>query len=1027
MSKCSNRKDLAASPAMQGVKEWRTLNELAQTDQFANLLHDEFPHAASEWPKGQSRRDFLKLMSASLALAGLSGCTRKADERLVPYVKQPEWMVPGKPLYFATAVTLGGYAKGVLVESYDGRPIKIEGNPDHPASPKRVSAATAYGASDAMTQGEVLNLYDPNRSANVLNIGSVSDYNGFTKTIADNLASHPDGQGIRLLTEGITSPTLVDQISRFLKKYPNARWHTFEPLSRENCRRGIEMAFGRPLEAIHSLDKAKAIVSLDENFLADGPTNLVYAAQFTDGRRVRADWAAAKRAMNRLFVAETSPMITAAMADVRCRVRPSELDKLAIALVDAVAGKTTSDLTDKQASWIKAAAVALNENRGASAVLISETASAAAHAAIHRLNADLGNIGKTVRYIDPVIVAPAGDASLASLVKDMNAGSVKTLLIVGGNPVYSAPADFEFASAMSKVDFRVHLSQHYDETGFYCHWHLPMSHELEGWSDARAFDGTATVIQPLILPLHATRNAIELFSTLLGEFDRDAHQVVQDYWRKSHGNDADFDAFWQKSLNDGVIAGTAFPIQDVAPVARADSAAVASAAAEYDIVFRADPCIYDGRFATNGWLQELPNPITKLTWDNAALMSAATAAKLNVENEKRVKISVGSRSVTAPVYVVPGHSDSTITVNLGYGRTKAWKIGDSEEDLLACGFSGYAIRTSTAMWWTVATSVEKIDGHYRLASTQEHQLMEHREPIRVRHVEDAATADADAAQLGRLRGQSPTGTRSIPLSLYKDFDYDAEPNKWGMVIDQNACIGCNACMIACQAENNSPVVGKDQVQLGRHMHWIRIDAYYAGDTEADAAGPFFQPLPCQQCEKAPCEVVCPVNATIHDNEGLNLQVYNRCVGTRYCANNCPYKVRRFNFLQYTDRTDELLMLQRNPEVTVRSRGIMEKCTYCIQRISHARIESKKQSRPILDGEVLTACQQACPTSAIVFGNLNDQASQVSQLMQEPALYSLLEELQTVPRTTYLPRYSNELPGMEPFESTVMQQEEEEKG
>jgi molybdopterin-containing oxidoreductase family iron-sulfur binding subunit len=712
------------------------------------------------------------------------------------------------------------------------------------------------------------------------------------------------------------------------------------------------------------------------------------------------------------------------------RLRPSELDKLASALAGVVGGDAgaVAGLTDKQTAWVKAAAAALAANRGTSIVLPGEPLSPAAQIVVHKLNENLGNIGSTVQFIDPVVPHPMPDGStptnpgtLDALVKEMKAGNVATLILLGGNPVYGAPADLDFVGAMESVDLRVHLGQYYNETAFHCHWHIPQSHELESWGDARAFDGTAGLIQPLILPLHPSRSAIQFIGILLAEYDREAHTILQDYWRKARGNPADFDAWWQKALNDGLIAGSAFAPKTPQVGQVAPAAGAALAAGSYEIVFRADPCIYDGRFATNGWLQELPRPITKLTWDNAAMMSPATAAALGVQNQEQVKLTANNQSVVAPVFVVPGHPDNTITAYLGYGRTRPWKIGDAEEELMACGFNVYPLRTSTTLNWAPG-QVEKAPGSYPLASTQWTQLMEGRDPIHVLHADDANSRYAEPAeQFDEPPIGDEGGTRTIPLSLYSEFDYSKEPNKWGMIIDQNACIGCNACMIACQAENNSPVVGKDQVALGRHMHWIRVDAYYAGDNDADPAGPFFQPLPCMQCEKAPCEVVCPVNAAVHDAEGINNQVYNRCVGTRYCANNCPYKVRRFNFLEYANTTNELLKMVRNPDVTVRSRGIMEKCTYCLQRISHGRIEAKKQFRRIRDGEVLTACQQACPTTAIIFGNLNDPDSILSKVVKEPQNYSLLEELQTIPRTTYLPRYTNEIKGLAPYERTFEQQ------
>jgi molybdopterin-containing oxidoreductase family iron-sulfur binding subunit len=1007
-----------------GVTEgrlWRSLDELAQTPAFEEMVHREFPDAASEWTDGTSRRNFLKLMGASLALAGIAGagCTKKPEEKIVPYVRQPEELVPGNPLFFASAIFFGGYARGVLVESHEGRPTKIEGNPDHPAS---------LGAADAVTQAALLNLYDPDRSQIVTRNGEVSNWNTFTSTIGDRLvAQHgkdgggDGGAGLRVLTGAISSPTLAAQMRAFLQLYPNSRWEQYEPVGRDNAKAGAKLATGQDLQAIFRFDQAKVIVSLDSNFLLDDAGSIRYARQFIDGRRVRAG----RREMNRLYVAEATPSIVGAMADHVVRVKPSRIETMARALLSAVTG-ATSVLEGDDGKWVAAVAKDLMAHRGAGLVVAGEGQPPAVHALAHAINAQLSNVGETVYFIDLVEAAPVQKLdSLKTLVADMNRGAVKTLFIVGGNPVYNAPADLDFLAALKKVPLRVHYGSHNDETSFYCHWHLPATHELEMWSDGRAYDGTACLIQPLIAPLYQGRSPHEVLAILNGQYSRSGYEIVREYWRNA-AKPANFDAWWEKCLNDGVISGTAPPPRngiriDVQAVASSvpTTQATTGAAGGMEILFRPDPHIRDGRHANNGWLQEVPKPLTRLSWDNAAMMSLRTAQKYGVIDVEKapgnsveasiVELTLDGRKVEAPAWILPGQPDDVITVHLGFGRTRAGRVGNG------VGFNAYAIRTTTSLWHAAGVQVTRTERTMPMACVQNHSMMDQnsggtkRELVRVLPI--AGSPEKPEKQ-----------HRNHSLSLYPEHPYPEsveQGNKWGMVIDQNACIGCNACVVACQAENNIPVVGKDQVARGREMHWLRMDNYFGGEAD-HPDGPYFQPVPCMHCENAPCEVVCPVNATVHNAEGLNEMVYNRCVGTRYCSNNCPYKVRHFNFLHYTQEiTGNIggsLALMMNPNVTVRYRGVMEKCTYCVQRINAGRIEAKKQDRPVRDGEVVPACAQSCPTQAIIFGNLNDRNAAVAKLALELENYGLLDELQTKPRTTYLPRYTNRGTGASPVES-----------
>jgi MoCo/4Fe-4S cofactor protein with predicted Tat translocation signal len=969
---------------------WRTLDEYADDPAFRDQLLNEFPSQIETIVDPVARRRFLKLMGASLALGGFTACTRQPPEAIVPYVRPPEDLVLGTPLYFATAMTLGGVATGLLVESHEGRPTKVEGNPLHPGS---------LGASDVFAQAAILGLYDPDRSQTLSYRGDIRPWPEFLGAMRGAMAAQQalGGRGLRILTESIASPSLAAQIRDLLRRFPSAKWHQWDPASRDNAYRGAQLAFGRPVDSHFRIDRADVLVAVDSDFLACGPGSLRYARDFAARRRPdRPD------RMNRLYAVEAMPTPTGSRADHRLPLRPSDLEAVVWRIAQGVGAVTSSSRADRlsraEQQWTDAVVKDLTSHRGASLVVPGEHLPAAVHAIVHAINERLGNNGSTIVYTEPVEAEPVDQVqSLKDLVADMNGDRVDVLLIVGGNPVYTAPADLGFAEAMNRVTTRVQLSLYDDETTALCQWHVPEAHFLEGWSDGRAYDGTASIVQPLIAPLYDGKTAHEFLAAMGDKPERSGYDIVRDFWRvqSTTSTAADFDTAWTRWLHDGVIPDTAFPPQQVA-VASVPAVAPATdrpVPQRLEIAFRNDPSILDGRFANNGWLQELPKPLTKLTWDNAVFVSAATASRLGITNKPAatggehgqiigdvVELRFRGRTVRGIGFIVAGHPDDCATVHLGYGRTRAGHLGTS------AGFNANLLRTSDALWHGDGLEITRTGERGSLACTQYHHLMEGREPVRAVTLEEF-----------RRDGGRPPQQLSRTITLYPpDHKYDGY--KWGMAIDINACVGCNACIVGCQAENNIPVVGKDQVLRGREMHWLRVDTYYRGPIERPET--YFQPLPCMQCENAPCEVVCPVGATVHSAEGLNDMVYNRCVGTRYCSNNCPYKVRRFNFLLYQDWTTPSLKLGRNPNVTVRSRGVMEKCTYCVQRINQAKIGAEKEDRTVRDGEIQTACQQACPADAIVFGNLNDPQSRVSRLQAESRNYSLLDELNTRPRTTY---------------------------
>jgi molybdopterin-containing oxidoreductase family iron-sulfur binding subunit len=979
-----------------GPDYWRSLEELAGTEEFREMLHREFPKGASEWLDDFSRRGFLKTMGASLALAGLTGCTRMPITEIVPYVRQPENVVPGRPMFYATAFTLGGYASPILVESHLFRPTKVEGNPQHPAS---------LGGTDVYAQASILDLYDPDRAQNITCLGDVRSWNAFLEGLRGPMRAEKGmaGAGVRILTQTVSSPTLAAQINDYVKANPQAKWHVYEPINRDNVYEGAKLAFGEPVETRYDFSKADVIVSLDADFLYAGfPGTARYARDFAARRNPDAN-------MNRLYVVESTPSSTGMKADHRLPLRASEVENFTRALAGALgvndaAGSSGGAEAQK---FVAALAKDLQSHKGLSVVTAGDHQSPAVHALAHAMNQALGNVGQTVFYTEPVDANPVNRSqSLHALVEDIRGGKVDVLMILGGNPAYDAPAQLEFASALKSnaVSLKVFLGSHRNETAELCQWHVPEAHYLEAWSDVRAYDGTVCIVQPLIEPLYGGKSAHEIVAVFAGQSSSTGHDLVQAYWQKQHTG-ADFDAFWRKALHDGWVAGTTYAPKTVSLKMANGAASQSEPSGRIEINFRRDPSIYDGRFSNNGWLQELPKPLTKLTWDNPIMIGPAMAERLKLTFKDVAELEFNGKKVKGAVWVQTGHPDNSITVFLGYGRTQAGRVGTAQ------GFDVYPLRTTQAFWFGDGAKLTATGETYQLASTQGYQTLE-----TPNNSERPLVQERDLEEYKKEPNFAKEGEPPAELTLYKPpVDYSKEMYSWGMAIDLNSCVGCNNCIVACQSENNVAVVGKEQTLRGRHMHWLRVDTYYNGPRENPKG--FFQPLPCMQCEDAPCELVCPVQATAHSSEGLNDMVYNRCVGTRYCSNNCPYKVRRFNFLLFQDWETPQFKLMRNPDVTVRSRGVMEKCTYCVQRISEKRIDAEtasvREGKDIRIGEDLqTACQQSCPANAIVFGNLNDPNSQVNKWKGQARNYSLLGELNTRPRTTYLAEVRNPNPELE---------------
>jgi molybdopterin-containing oxidoreductase family iron-sulfur binding subunit len=938
-------------------------------------IGNEFAPGASDWPQDLSRREFLRLAGATVALAGFSSCTKQPPERIVPYVKQPEIVIPGKPLRFATATQYGGFAQGLLVTGYEGRPTKIEGNPTHPAS---VGATTIWG------QADVLDLYDPDRAQTVTTGGTIKSVGDFWDAL--NVAIEPltpsGGAEFRILTEPISSPTLLAQLARVFERFPQARWCMWDPVSYENFR-GV----------ICDFSKAKIVVAFDSDFLYAHPYALRYARDFGNARRVIEPQGAQ---MNRFYVAEPTPTITGSNADHRIAVASRDILPLAKKIAGELGIDVAAPRNVENEDWVKAVVQDLGANRGQGVLIAGETQPPELHALVAQMNAALGNTGQTVMPA-PVLSLPGNRIAFRDLVEQMDRGAVKLIVILGGNPVYDAPVDFNFADAFNKVNLRVHHSVYFNETSRHSHWHVPAAHFLESWSDARAFAGSISIVQPLIEPMYAGVSAHEILEAISERSPRTAYEIVRSYWSGPKPA-PDFEAKWRKALSDGVVT----ELQAPSLAGDADSTTPAPFAATstlepfngstsgFEIVFRPDVSVRDGRYANNGWLQELPRQFSSLTWDNAALISPQLAESEHLENGDVIELTFRGRKLRAPVWIQPGQAKNSVTLPLGYGRKIVGRVGRN------VGFDAYALRTSDALWFAGGLTIGKTGDRQLLVNTQHHHDVTGRGIL---HDGTFAEFLADPHY-----AQKPEELPPLDYTLYDPSEYPYKSYKWGMVVDLNVCIGCHACTIACQAENNIPVVGKQQVALHREMHWIRVSTFYSGPKENPRITN--QPVPCMHCENAPCELVCPVGATVHDNEGLNVQIYNRCVGTRYCSNNCPYKVRRFNFLEYNNGLSPSLKLVKNPDVTVRSRGVMEKCTYCIQRINAARITAGLEQRKIRDGEIVPACAQVCPVEAITFGDMNDPSSRLMRMKRSPLNYWMLGELNTQPRTSYLAKLRN---------------------
>ena len=1059
-----------------GPKYWRSLDQLADTPEFRQWVEREFPSGASEWTDPVSRRHFVQIMSASFLLAGfgLAGC-RRPEERILPFGKQPENYIHGLPEYYATAMPTRSGAVPLLVKSSDGRPTKVEGNADHPANQflDNDGKPRKHSGTDHFAQASILSLYDPDRAKRFVKGG-----NEITQQVAlDSLGeisrkfTANAGEGLAFLFQRNSSPSRARLQGIISQKFPKARWYVYEPVELNLPQQAAALAFGQSLTPAYRLDRAKVIVSLDCDFIGTEENTARFARDFAAGRKL----SKGTDSMSRLYSIEGLMTLTGANSDHRLRLPTSAVVQAAALLAEKLLGgqgaalvaaaKQSGPLDEKKAAWISKCADDLQENKGASVVLAGHRQPLAVHLIAHAINAALGSVGTTVT-LQEAPVEKLG--SLADLAKELISGTVDTLAILGANPVYDAPADLGWAAAQRKAKTVIRLGAYEDETAAICDFHFPTSHYLESWGDARSYDGTVVPIQPLIEPLFGGMTELEFLARLGGLDQVRAYEIVRETFRAlSPGN---FEEGWKKFLHDGYLPNStakqpALAQFDFAAAARAMavSPVVAPTHDQLEVVFQRDHSLDDGRWNNNGWLQELPDPITKVTWENVIQISPKTLEGLNLTVQdhlsgksvvSRAKVELGGRVIEGPVWASPGLADNTIVLALGYGRKKTGRIGDGS------GYDAYALRTASAPYFAGGAKLTAVTASHAVSSTQNHWSMEGRPIIREANLEEYKK-NADFAK--GLNMEAPP----IVGPLYPNPLDEAKKkamHHWGMVIDLNSCVGCSACMMACQSENNIPIVGKLMVAKSREMHWIRIDRYFTGGTEEPQM--INQPMLCQHCEAAPCESVCPVNATIHDAEGLNVMVYNRCVGTRYCSNNCPYKVRRFNYFDYNRRpldhlykspvvsaTDgqwelwrwfknrdrgsrpqdewELTKMIKNPDVTVRMRGVMEKCSFCLQRIEQGKIAQKIKATnsgemgnvEVPDGAIQTACQQACPAEAITFGNVKDPNSRVSKLKAQDRNYSVLEFLHTKPRLTYLARVRNPNPLMPDYASMPLSSKE----
>ena len=1044
--------------------QWRSLADLRGSSELDALQHVESPQGALEadTEDGVSRRGFMGLAGATLAAASsaLTGCIRKPTEHIVPYSKRPEDLVPGEPVFFATAAYVGGEVLGLLVESQEGRPTKVEGNPKHPAS---------GGKAGSLAQASVMGLYDPDRSQKPHNNGSESSWKALW-TAVEGTGSRGDDAGVAVLVDDRPSPTLDRLLAEFQGK-TGAKVFSYAPGARVNSNAGADLVGMTGQRANYDFSKASVVLSLDSDFLGVGGST-VDQGGFASARRV----VEPTDEMNRLYCVESVFSLTGTMADHRLRFPSSHMGSFLGALAtELIAGGlalpssasglakalSSHGMDEKHGPWVKALATDLLAHKGASLIVVGEGQSAAVHGLGYLLNSALGNVGQALSFVKRSGVSGAG--SIGNLAQALESGSVSTLVILGGNPAYDAPADIGFGELMAKAGTTIHLSDRIDETSSLATWHVPEAHYLEAWGDLTSADGTVAIQQPLIAPLYGAVSAIELLAHLSGSGSTAGRDLVVETWKSAGG--LNFEQSWRSWLHDGLVeaveaapVAVAAPVEEVAAEAGGDEVAAeagsdeveaapaegeenalaAMVAAEpatasptldfsglesvwsgmgshsvsadsLELQFRLDATVYDGSYGNNPWLQELPDPMTKLTWDNAAIMNPLTAKGLGVATGDVVSIKVGDRSLDIAVFVMPGAVDYSILLPLGYGREKAGRFA------AGAGFNTYSLRTTTAMNSVVLPpgSVTPSGSTYELCSTQDYGRLDPRVETPFGAVQYQRRTSVREASLDEFRKKPDFVTSYEVMAAEKLNSLWTEPNErlgqqWGMSIDLNVCTGCSACTIACQAENNIMVVGKDRIAKGREMSWIRMDRYFTGDEDEPQA--VVQPVACAHCETAPCEQVCPVAATAHSPDGLNDIAYNRCIGTRYCANNCPFKVRRFNFFNYSKENDAELplgALQKNPDVSVRFRGVVEKCTYCVQRVNRAKIEAKVDGGGVVeDGRITPACAQACPTDAIIFGDINDKDSRVSKAKAESRTYAMLAELNIHPRTTYQGKLRN---------------------
>ncbi|MBS1713128.1 MAG: 4Fe-4S dicluster domain-containing protein [Armatimonadetes bacterium] len=1009
----------------------KSFEQFEDPSSFESVKADEFPHRSSLLDI--NRRDLLKFVGGTVALAGLaSGCRYLPQQKIVPFVQAPEDRLPGQEATFASATTLGGYSTGVLVRSYEGRPVKIEGNPLHPS---------CLGSSDARMQAELAVMYDPDRLQQAMVVGEPASWEEFYKEAKAALSKAHDGAGAALLTPNVGSPALAAQISAFLAAYPGAKWYQYEPVNRDNVYEGAVMAFGQPVETVYDFSKADVVLTVDCELFLHNPGNVRYQRDIMARRFVDEH----STTMSRIYAVEGTPTTIGAVADHRWRLRPTMTLDFVRALASRLGVAGAADTMPKglDAKAVDALAADLRANRERSVVVAGDHLPADVHALVHAINHSLGNLGSTVHLGRAVHLKPGGNlADIKELATAMAGGQVSFLMVCGGNPVYDAPSDLKFAEALGKVQTSVHLSLYDNETSELCRWRLPESHFLESWGDGRGHDGTASIVQPLINPIYDSKSAVEVLDGLLGKM-RGGLEIVQSVWKSLPVDSGvaakPFADRWAEILASGIVPEPATDDLTLVPTPNLAVGLASTKSSDFDLVVMPDPTLHDGRFANIGWLQELPKPLTQLTWDNAFHMSRGTAKRFGVGqvvktavgtpyygNWDVVRVSANGTTVEGPVYVHDGMADDTVVVHMGFGRKRAGQIGNVGDEIhQGGGFDAMPLRTTSAPVIVSGGTLEKTGRNYKLANTQFHNLLDvteidsKRDIIRETTLEEYKK-DPHVLHEPTTPVQERKGEKHESPSIFKQPPgYNGPDNyQWAMTIDLNLCSGCGACVAACQAENNIPTVGKEQTLRHRMLHWIRVDRYYRAYSgksfESDDPVITFQPVNCMHCEMAPCEPVCPVAATTHSHEGLNQMVYNRCVGTRYCSNNCPYKVRRFNYLHYTKKTEDVpvLKLLQNPDVTVRGRGVMEKCTYCVHRINNARIKAKKGDRKIKDGEVQTACQQACPSRAIVFGDKNDPNNAVSKSRASNRQYVLLEAVNTLPRTTYLGKVRNPNPELE---------------